>query len=603
MATVLAMSGLWACGMTLLLPLVILLLIKGFESAAKAKIHRFRVTTDCGGVAPGPVEVKGVVKQQAPLEAPVSQRPAVYYEVLVRDQVGGEWRTSLEDEKATVFYLEDESGRVQIDPRGAEFHVDWDLDQMVQEGDQRFRWGPSPRHGAVQRQLREKRLSPGAEVYILGHASERADLAVPQIKMEAGEPFVISDHDESHLIRRYERSALLYLVNAYFLSLPIPAGLTALFGGMSFGEALVASIMPTFLLIVGMPLVLWGIYRLNHYGHVAKLRKQIQRGRQVLRQECKHRDELIDRLEERLKGGTNSWTVQTRLKDGQAQRERLKKKLAVARTSADLREVIDEQSKILDRLFTMMEALWSPDQMAADEGMVGLLEELTRSEHRLVMGRNFVNDGLRRLWDYLGDISHGERDAQLVVFEEFEGKPIDVLLSEDPEDRYSGDVEASERRVEIDLSQLEAEDRSESPQASLKEEEVPEVSDVPDVPDTPDVPDVPDVAEVPETAPIVQQRRVSERESQEEDEWEGRWPTLEPIRVNMRFGEEGDPFAEVGRFGEARDFESLSLSDGAEERARREAFRFGEAERPWPEREPYGFSDEDKRGVVETLEE
>ncbi len=611
MAMVVAMSGFVSCGLILLVPAVIVLVLKGFERAAQAKMHRFRATTDCGGVAPGPVELKGRVSSKATVAPVLTDKPAVYHKTVIQDGRNGDWRTTVDDEKMTLFYVEDDSGRVRVDPRGAEFHVSDSVSETVKAGESRFKIGPEPRQEVNQRRFNENVLAVGDEVYVLGHARENRELAVPEIRAEKDQPFVISDHDESHLIHRHQRAATLYLINAYFLALPVPATLTAIFQGIPLVEALEVAILPTFALAIGMPVVLWGIYRLNHHHHLETLKDQVQEGRRILRQECKHREELVDQLMDEVLERVDTWTIRARLQDLREDRKKSASAIARMRSNEELGRVVDRQSEVLDRIFAAIESQGLVQELASDASMVSLMEELTRSEHRLVMGRNFINDGLERLWSFIdGESGFGSPSTQgQLEFGAFERKPIEVILDEDPDSLYSGDVDAEERRAEV----VEPEERREeaAPQVAVEEEEGP--SEERDRQEDWDFePVVPDGDQIEKTA-----SSTGVEAGQEEGEWPGQWPDLEPISASMRFGGAAESaFGDIGRFGEARDFGSLTKSDGLEERARRKAFGFTSEEMKWGGKaslekarqggrksEDFGFSDEEKKGVLAAFED
>jgi hypothetical protein len=76
-------------------------------------------------VAMGYAELMGAVKTKAPLAAPFSGIPCVYYRYLVeqektRRRVGRSWETIDRGESADPFYLQDPTGTIRVDPAGAE---------------------------------------------------------------------------------------------------------------------------------------------------------------------------------------------------------------------------------------------------------------------------------------------------------------------------------------------------------------------------------------------------------------------------------------------------------------------------------------------------
>jgi hypothetical protein len=78
--------------------------------------------------AMGLVELSGVAQPvEAPLIAPVSQRPCCWWHCRVQELRSNgrssNWVTIQENTSQTLLYLQDETGRVLVDPTGAELHV------------------------------------------------------------------------------------------------------------------------------------------------------------------------------------------------------------------------------------------------------------------------------------------------------------------------------------------------------------------------------------------------------------------------------------------------------------------------------------------------
>ncbi|PLX96914.1 MAG: hypothetical protein C0622_13945 [Desulfuromonas sp.] len=76
-------------------------------------------TSKVRSVAMGMVEVKGTARRQYALLSPMTQTPCVFYRLTKyrRDQNKHQWRVRSVNSSANVpFYLEDETGRVEVDP-------------------------------------------------------------------------------------------------------------------------------------------------------------------------------------------------------------------------------------------------------------------------------------------------------------------------------------------------------------------------------------------------------------------------------------------------------------------------------------------------------
>lgn len=119
-------------------------------------------TSPTGLVREGLAEIEGEARPAAPLTAPLSGQPCVYYRYKLEEQRRGrpgrrQWRTVDRGESEQPFYLEDSSGRIRVEPAGAE---------MVLRRDFRSSgWG-----GLLsgRKRLSEWRIEPGDRVFVLG---------------------------------------------------------------------------------------------------------------------------------------------------------------------------------------------------------------------------------------------------------------------------------------------------------------------------------------------------------------------------------------------------------------------------------------------------
>lgn len=140
----------------------------------------------------GRVEIFGRAEEKAELRAPLSRKRCVYYRYRVEELRGSgknrRWRTIESGESsAWGFYLEDDTGRVFVAPKGATIRVASDLqvtrggllgvfDRGEPELDLR-KWENRSWWNRHRRRYTEWRLEPGDPVYVLGTAQERPGLA------------------------------------------------------------------------------------------------------------------------------------------------------------------------------------------------------------------------------------------------------------------------------------------------------------------------------------------------------------------------------------------------------------------------------------------
>lgn len=158
---------------------------------AYAGYHRLRLkrlvqstpTTKIGALKAGLVEISGKAVSVSSLCDPIYSRPCVYYEVTVQERhrrerrVEDEWATNRgwhttfkSDSKDKPFFVEDETGRVQIQPQGCELF----LESSVEHDATREAWltGNHPFNPAThERRVTAKFIRPGEPVLALGWAA------------------------------------------------------------------------------------------------------------------------------------------------------------------------------------------------------------------------------------------------------------------------------------------------------------------------------------------------------------------------------------------------------------------------------------------------
>jgi len=167
----------------------VFLFVRGFSAWRHMRLVQDTPTSRIRSMALGRVEVRGRAEGKGPLEAPLTGHPCVWYRWRIEEEVGDSrhrrWRT-LEhgSSDAWPFFVEDDSGRVLVDPQGAQIDAPHDLSRVnpeltgalggfVQERGIRT-------HGflGMRRKLRftEWHIAPGDTLYVLGVAQERGGL-------------------------------------------------------------------------------------------------------------------------------------------------------------------------------------------------------------------------------------------------------------------------------------------------------------------------------------------------------------------------------------------------------------------------------------------
>ena len=158
-------------------------------------------TSKVKGVFYGLNEVKGSVKSDDPLQTYLTEAPSVWYEWKIsehwkktesyRDKDGNRktrtksgWRTVDSGGSYQSFFLKDETGELLIEPEGAKVDAPSTMSHTCSPSDPLY-YGKGP-DGAIanstyRRRFSEHSLTPGDDLYVLGPAKLREDVAQPMI--------------------------------------------------------------------------------------------------------------------------------------------------------------------------------------------------------------------------------------------------------------------------------------------------------------------------------------------------------------------------------------------------------------------------------------
>jgi len=140
---------------------------------------------------------RGRLMDGPPIVSPVSGKNCVWYRYRVEEQDSGfqrgswgtRWTTVDRGESTEVFWLEDDTGRVAIDPEGAE----------VSAGIKSV-W-----YGAGNRRYSEERIDSGMSLFALGLLRNIGNLDnTPDVDQDVGDLLVEWKKDQSELKRRFD---------------------------------------------------------------------------------------------------------------------------------------------------------------------------------------------------------------------------------------------------------------------------------------------------------------------------------------------------------------------------------------------------------------
>ena len=147
------------------------LILYGFTVLHEKRLVEDVPASKVRSVAMGLAEVKGAARTKAPLASPITGLPCVYYRYLIEEERSGSrgndrWVTIDKGESTQPFYVEDETGRILVDPSGAETILRQDYRSIQRDGG----WL------SKRRRYTEWHLVPGERVYVLGTVSKTTDV-------------------------------------------------------------------------------------------------------------------------------------------------------------------------------------------------------------------------------------------------------------------------------------------------------------------------------------------------------------------------------------------------------------------------------------------
>jgi hypothetical protein len=177
------------------------LFYRGFRMLQRKRLIEDTPTSKIRSAAMGLVEVNGLANGPYTIPAPVSQIPCYFHRTMVWIYVQSgknkRWKKVVDARFHVAFYLEDETGRVLVDPSDAELDIHRDFQQEYQHG--LFQDDPIPSnvshflamHG-VERdhpiKIEEYCIKPKNALFILGTLAENPGIEVREIPVRSDSP-------------------------------------------------------------------------------------------------------------------------------------------------------------------------------------------------------------------------------------------------------------------------------------------------------------------------------------------------------------------------------------------------------------------------------
>src|SRR5512138_1774117 len=108
----------------------LVLLLFGLARLRKKHLIEDTPTSTIRGVAMGMAELSGKAAERTPVFSVLSQTRCVWWRYMVEEERTGSkgekrWVKVREGASTDLFYLDDGTGRLAIDPMGAEMHIDF----------------------------------------------------------------------------------------------------------------------------------------------------------------------------------------------------------------------------------------------------------------------------------------------------------------------------------------------------------------------------------------------------------------------------------------------------------------------------------------------
>ena len=372
-------------------------------------------TSKVKGVFYGLNEVKGEIKSDAPLQTYLTERPSVWHEWSIsehwkktesyRDKDGNRktrtksgWRKVDSGGGIQAFFLLDDTGELLIEPEGAKVDAPSTMSRSCGPSD-RLYYGKGP-SGAIansthRRRFSESSLSPGDELYVLGSAKLREDVAQPMIaKNKEARYFVISSKSEAQIIRSKSLWAFFIFLFSFFTAMTIPVVAITVETGMEAQEAFyqnpgwVVSAGAGFLAVAGL------FYLSLLYNGLIRLRNRLSHALSLIEIQLKRREDLIPRLLECVKG----------ISEYESQVQELVASVrssgvtAIGSQTGEVGDEINRGSGLVGGLFALSE---NHPNLRADQNYESFIKALVDTEDRIALARAFYNDSLLALQDRL----------------------------------------------------------------------------------------------------------------------------------------------------------------------------------------------------------
>ena len=372
-------------------------------------------TSKVKGVFFGLNEVKGSVMSDAPLQTYLTEKPSVWYEWSIsehwkkteryRDKDGNQktrtksgWRKVDSGGSFQSFFLKDDTGELLIEPEGAKVDAPSTMSSSCSPTDP-FYYEKGPDRAIAnsthRRRFSERSLTPNDELYILGPAKLRQEVAKPMIaQSKEAKYYFISTKSETQIIRSKNVWAFIIIIFSFVAALIVPVVAISVETGVEPQEVMLEN--PGWIFVSG--LIFFAVASLFYltilYNGLIRVRNRLIHAMGLIEIQLKRRHDLIPSLLKCVKGIAS---YETEVQELVASYRSLGAN-ETSREPGEITEKINQGAGFVRGLFVLSENY--PD-LSADQNYDSFMRALLDTEDRIALARQFYNDSLLALQDRL----------------------------------------------------------------------------------------------------------------------------------------------------------------------------------------------------------
>lgn len=430
----------------------IALAVVGYLALRRKRLMQNVPTSKVKGVFIGLNELKGAARVAEPLTSYLAEEKCIWYSYKIEE----EWERSVtsndgdgnskterksgwtiidEGEERKVFDLEDDTGQIRVLPERAKFIGDRVLQDTVRRTESLYH-GKGPRGDILdstgRRRFVEHAIRTDSDIYLLGSARVREDVAEPEIAYdELDKLFLISSKSEESLTMRYALISFFSFLGGTVAMAFFPWGLAFALAGGDSGVPLQPLYMILAVFFYG--LVICGLYLALIYNGLVSVMQRVQRAWSLVEIQLKRRFDLIPRLVECTKAYMkHEVDVQAGAAKGRATGQSF---IPSGESVSEQAAATDAQTASIGAMVALAEDY--PD-LRANGVFQKLGDELVDTEDRISLSRHFFNDSvtaynnrIQKLPDVIFAIAFKYQPAQLYQIQDFERASVEVDLGGD----------------------------------------------------------------------------------------------------------------------------------------------------------------------------